>query len=255
MDIKVVVTDLDQTLLHTDKTISDYSIDVLNRCREAGKKIVFATARSTQASSTFLEQFMPDMFVGYGGALILAGEEVIHRIDISEDISSRLINSCLTEPDISSILAINESVALTTNRAKLAPKHTSHYEYTDSLLEYNNRYLKISVHSSSQSAVENIAKQYPMLDMLRYTGEDLYRFANRDAVKWNALKAIAHHYNLNTDQFVAFGDDVNDLEMVKYCGVGVSVANAIDEVKAVADYICNTNDNDGMAKWLEEHVL
>lgn len=111
----MIVTDLDQTLLRTDKTISDYSLDVLKRCREAGIKIVYATARSTQASSRFLEQFMPDIFVGYGGALVLAGNEVIHRFDISADISSRLIKDCLTTPEVTSILAINESVALTNN--------------------------------------------------------------------------------------------------------------------------------------------
>ena len=54
---------------------------------------------------------------------------------------------------------------------------------------------------------------------------------------------------------VAFGDDINDLEMVKNCGIGVAVENAIDDVKAAAKYICGTNDNDGVAKWLEEHIL
>ena len=43
--------------------------------------------------------------------------------------------------------------------------------------------------------------------------------------------------------------------MLRDCGIGVAVANAIDEVKAVADHICDTNDNDGVAKWLEENVL
>ena len=54
---------------------------------------------------------------------------------------------------------------------------------------------------------------------------------------------------------VAFGDDYNDIEMLRDCGIGVAVANAIPEVKTAADYICDTNDNDGVAKWLEERVL
>ena len=255
MNVKMIVTDLDQTLLHTDKIISDYSVDVLTKCREAGIKIAYATARSTQASSRFFEWFMPDIFIGYGGALVLSGGVPIHRFDIPADISSSLIEECLSSPEISSILAINETVALTNNRDELEVKDSSHYKYTDALLDYNYSYLKISVNSGSQNAVEKIAAGYPMLDMLRYTGEDLYRFANRDALKWNALKAVAEHLNLGTSTFVVFGDDVNDLEMVENGGVGVAVANAIDEVKAVADYICDTNDNDGVAKWLEENVL
>ena len=255
MNIKTIVTDLDQTLLHTNKTISDYSVDILTRCREAGIKIVYATARSTQASTRFLKRFMPDIFIRYGGALVLAGNEIIHRFDIPTDISSKLIKECLSVPEVSSILAINESVALTNILKDLESKDSSHYKYTDSLLDFNYSYLKISINSSSQGAVEKIAANYPMCDMLRYTGEDLYRFANRDALKWNALKAVSDYFNTSTNMFAAFGDDVNDLEMLEKCGVGIAVSNAITEVKAVVDYICDTNDNDGVAKWLEENVL
>ncbi|MCL2160231.1 MAG: Cof-type HAD-IIB family hydrolase, partial [Oscillospiraceae bacterium] len=202
----------------------------------------------------FLERFAPDVFIGYGGALVLSGDEVVCRFDIPSDISSGIIKRCLATPEISSILAINESVALTNNADELASKDSSHYKYTKSLLDYNYSYLKISVNSISQNAVEKIAESYPMCDMLRYSGEDLYRFANRDALKWNAVKAAADYFHIGTDLIAAFGDDVNDLEMIKKCGIGVAVANAVDEAKAAADYICETNDNDGVAKWLEENA-
>jgi len=254
MNIKMIVTDLDQTLLHKDKTITDYSIDILTCCRTAGIKIVYATARSTQASLNFFERFMPDIFIGYGGALALADKEVINRFDISADISYQLINECMREPDITSILAINENKAFT-NRLDTLDSESSHYKYTDFTVKNNQNYLKISLVAVNPEIVERIASKYPMLDMLRYTGENLYRFANRNAVKWDAVKAVAEHYNINTNMLVAFGDDINDLEMIKNCGIGVAVANAIDEVKAIADYICDTNDNDGVAKWLEENVL
>ena len=54
---------------------------------------------------------------------------------------------------------------------------------------------------------------------------------------------------------VAFGDDMNDLEMIKNCGTGVAVENALDEIKNVAKYICGTNNDDGVAKWLEKYML
>jgi hydroxymethylpyrimidine pyrophosphatase-like HAD family hydrolase len=53
----------------------------------------------------------------------------------------------------------------------------------------------------------------------------------------------------------AFGDDHNDVEMLRRCGFGVAVANAIEEAKAAAGCICGTNDNDGVANWIEERVL
>lgn len=252
---KVIITDLDGTLLHSDKQISAHTIAVLQRCRSKGIKIVYATARSTQAAQRILEQFMPDIFVGYGGALVLAGEKVIRRFDISAEISAQLIKDCLAAPEVSSIFAINESIALTNRPEDLAGSDSSHYQYAGCLGDYYYPYLKISVNATSQAAVERISAKHPMCAMLRYTGEDLYQFANRDAGKWNAVKAIAAYCRVSTDTFVAFGDDVNDLEMVTKCGIGVAVENAVEQVKTVADHICGGNDSDGVANWLEKHIV
>jgi len=46
-----------------------------------------------------------------------------------------------------------------------------------------------------------------------------------------------------------------DVEILRECGISVAVANAVDEAKAVADNICDTNENDGVAKWLRENVI
>ena len=253
--IRMIVTDLDNTLLRSDKSISGHTIAVLKKCQAKGVKVIFATARSTQASARFLEQFTPDIFIGYGGALVSAGDEPIRRFDIPADISAQLIKECLAAPEVASVLAINESAALTNNLADLELQDSSHYQYTDFLSGCPYSYLKISLNSASQAAVEKIAAHYPMCDMLRYSGEDLYRFANRDAVKWNAVKAVAEHYEINTDEIAAFGDDKIDLEMLAKCGTGVAVENAIDEVKAAAGYVCGSNDKDGVADWLEEYIL
>ena len=51
--------------------------------------------------------------------------------------------------------------------------------------------------------------------------------------------------------YVAFGDSINDIYMIHTAGVGVAVENARDELKEVADYICPSNDNDGVAEVIE----
>ena len=251
----MIITDLDNTLLRNNKSISEYTLSVLNKCRQKGIIIAFATARSVQASSRFLTQFRPDVFIGYGGSLVLAGEKIIGHFDIPPEISGQLIKDSMAAPEVSSIFAINESVALTNNLDDMPDTDFTHYEYSDFSEKYNYRYLKISLVSSSQTVVEKIAAKYPMCDMLRYTGENLYRFANREAGKWNAVKIAAAHYNISTDTMVAFGDDVNDLEMVANCGISVAVENAVRAVKAAAKQICGSNDNDGVAHWLEKNVL
>lgn len=253
--IKMIVTDLDNTLLRSDKTISEYTAGVLKKCQSKGVKVAFATARSQQASLRILKQFVPDIFISYGGALVSVGDTVIHRFDIPPDTSWQIIKECLNLPEVLSVSAINESVAFSSDRKYIVKEDSSYYQYSDFSSNLNYRYLKISLRATDPATVEKIASHYQMLDMLRYTGEDLYRFASRDAVKWNAVKTVAEYLNINVEASIAFGDDYNDLELIKKCGIGVAVKNAIDKVRLVAKYICETNDNDGVAKWIEEHVL
>ena len=53
---------------------------------------------------------------------------------------------------------------------------------------------------------------------------------------------------------VAFGDDFNDIGMLQFCGKGIAMKNAIPEVKAIADEICLSNEEDGVAKWITENL-
>ena len=253
--VKMVITDLDNTLLRRDKSISDYTKSVFGKLRERGILIAIATARSSDAAAYFTAQMKHDAFIGHGGALVLADGKEIHRLEIPADISQQLLRACLSEPEITAIYANSEAVALTNYKEYLTGEGTSHYTYSDFSKLPDRAFQKITVISRSPSAVERISAQFPMLDVLGYTGEDMYRFANSDAVKWNAVKLALAHYKVDAADAVAFGDDFNDVDMLRGCGTGVAVANAIEECKAAANHICGDCDDDGVAKWLEEHVL
>ncbi|WP_419151931.1 HAD-IIB family hydrolase [Aeribacillus alveayuensis] len=66
------------------------------------------------------------------------------------------------------------------------------------------------------------------------------------------LQKIASYYNIPQERIIAFGDEDNDLEMLQYAGLGVAMGNAIPEVKAAANYVTKTNEEDGVALFLQE---
>lgn len=78
---------------------------------------------------------------------------------------------------------------------------------------------------------------------------------NKSATKMNAIQYIAEKYGINLENVISFGDDYNDIEMIKGCGKGIAMGNALDEVKAAADDLCENNENDGVAKWIASHVI
>ena len=76
-----------------------------------------------------------------------------------------------------------------------------------------------------------------------------------NVTKARSIKKMLTVLGFDRSEIVLFGDDANDVEMLRECGIGVAVANAIDDAKAAANYTCDTNDNDGIAKWIVENVL
>ncbi|MBD5513854.1 MAG: HAD hydrolase family protein [Lachnospiraceae bacterium] len=60
--------------------------------------------------------------------------------------------------------------------------------------------------------------------------------------------------DISLNEIVSFGDDINDMEMLQICGTGVAVSNAVMDVKAVADCVALSNDEDGLAEWLEKNI-
>jgi hydroxymethylpyrimidine pyrophosphatase-like HAD family hydrolase len=70
-----------------------------------------------------------------------------------------------------------------------------------------------------------------------------------------AIETMKKNENIAINKIVAFGDDCNDLAMIQKCGIGVAMGNGTAEIKNAAKYVCGTNNEDGVGKWIEEHLL
>ena len=255
MDIRMIVTDLDNTLLSGDKRISDYTAETLAQCMAAGIKVVFATARSMPESARILARLSPDAFIGCGGAASRAGSALLPVFDIPADIADRLITDCLSSRGISYLFVNGEGFERTNDIELPKQRDFTHYIYDEFETLPGKRCYKISAMCDSPAEAERVAACFPSLDTTRFSGEDLYRFASPKATKWNALQNVMAHFGIEARETAAFGDDHIDVEILQKCGIGVAVANAVDAARAAADYICGTNDADGVAKWLRKNLL
>jgi len=266
-NIKMIVTDLDRTLLGAnDKIISEYSANVFKKCIAKGIKVVFATARPKRVTTQFLEYIPADAIILHNGALIYTGGEQIFHCGIPSDITKNILREISRDFPEATLSVEIADVLYTNFEAKFDPS-TANWDYTilNKLSECvpDNPAEKIIVGLRSVNMMtetpEDVIKCFG-----KYVNDDLYveinteRFLfimNRKAKKSSAVKFLAEHYGYKMNEVVAFGDDYNDVEMLKECGIGVAVSNAIDEAKAAADYVCGSNDNDGVAKWIEENIL
>ncbi len=115
--------------------------------------------------------------------------------------------------------------------------------------------LKLLVHIDNEDTLTVVKNE--LTEDLYYTIANGYliQIMNKSATKWNGIKAMLDIGKCSSYETAYFGDDFDDLEPIKMCGIGIAVANAIDEVKAVADYIAESNDEDGVAGFIEQKLI
>ncbi|MDR3208181.1 MAG: HAD hydrolase family protein [Oscillospiraceae bacterium] len=129
------------------------------------------------------------------------------------------------------------------------------YQFTDGTDLPNDCADKSIVCVSSLTKIAQIAAALPRELYVELSEGRLGLIMHRSAKKWNAIRRLADHFSVSPAETAAFGDDYNDIEMLKNRGVGVAVANALDEATAAADFVCASHDEDDVAAWLAENVL
>jgi 5-amino-6-(5-phospho-D-ribitylamino)uracil phosphatase len=253
-DIRMIVTDLDRTLLRVDKTISSHTATALRNCQKRGIKVVFATARPKRTITHFFENIPADAVILHNGAVIYSGAVQLWHCGISSELTSEILGFIVRDcpkatlsVEIDDILYANFDVSTIWDYTKATL--TDFSDLPDKPAE------KIIVCISSAEDIKSFLKYLPPELYIEINDVKLGLIMNRGATKQAAVKLLADSFGIGLHETVAFGDDYNDLNMLKECGIGVAMENALPEVKAAADYICGTNDEDGVAKWIEEYIL
>ena len=258
MNIKMIATDLDHTLLRTDKTISDYTANILHTCKSQGIKIVIATARAESECILYEKILTPDAIITNRGANIRVSGKTIYSAVMDSETTNKILQKCTQHPDVKHITVFTEKGYFANIKREDFDPRWGDYNpemYNDFAQGMLYDTYKITVNILNSAAADTFEAFFPMVDLVRYTGDPWVSFTKKHVNKWEGVKQVAAHFGIDTNNITAFGDDFSDIEMLRECGTGVAVLNAIDEVKAVADHICDHHDADGVARWIEENIL
>ena len=254
MAIKMIVTDLDGTLLRDDKTVSERTKSVLHNCREMGIKIVYATGRGGSAERVAPSEFF-DGKITMNGAIVKVNDEVVYK---------RLIPYLDARPILT---ACNERGIRITS--EISGMHYSNFVVSDIWPQIIN--FEIVDFTQHEMDAEKIYTPNPTAEDKKFIesllpndqyfvitadGSDfLGQIMHNDATKGKAVAALAQFWGVAQSEVVAFGDDFNDIDMLKYAGIGVAMGNALDEVKVVSDHECLSNEEDGAIEWINSYIL
>ncbi|GHO87391.1 Cof-type HAD-IIB family hydrolase [Dictyobacter formicarum] len=260
---RLLAIDLDGTLLNPHHSITPRTLDVLLRAMASGMHVVIATGRVPYSVHSVL------------GALTLNAPMITSNGATIIDTRTNTIISQQLVPE-QYILSVFDAA----RRLDLQFCYYTHdYLYAEQVLYTGQNWYLADVPVRS---VPDIAAVYPQpcikigaygeaetlrekrLKLERLFAGQLYvtqtaarwlEFLHPEVSKANALQHIARLLDVQPSEIIAFGDNHNDLEMLRFAGLGVAMGNAHEEVKAVADYVTLTNYEDGVADALEKFAL
>ena len=248
--MKAIITDLDRTLLHTDKSVSEHTIAVLKKCHDHGILIMAASARPLRDILIYNDLIGFDAITATNGAVVSLPQNLL-EIGIPCESGEKILSAILQYPDV--FLSIETSKGLYSNR-DIPVWEPVIWDKFPTLPEDIILY-KILASSQQKPLYEGI--ESTLTDDVYHTiaNNDLIQIMCREATKWNGIKHMLSYFDISPCDAVYFGDDNDDMEPIKNCGLGVAVSNAIPSVLDVADRIVDSNDSDGVAKFIEDIII
>ena len=265
---KLGAIDMDGTLLRKDKTISDRTKNAIKSARDKGVTVVLATGRPIEGVSRYLEELDmytdKDYVLSYNGAFVqkTSTKDVIAKIALKGE-DFHYLRSISDDLGVN-IHAFSEKYGLVT------PKNSTYTELEANINKININEMDISVIKDDEvivkimmideedvltEAIEKLPKElYNKYTVVRSSPHFL-EFLHKEANKGIGVELLAKHLGVKREEVITLGDAGNDLHMIEYAGLGVAMENAFDEVKAAANYITDSNDNDGVAKVIEKFIL
>lgn len=248
-ELSVVAVDLDETIVRSDWTVSERTLSVLDEWHRQRGPVVIATGRPPRWTRKIPDALHDHPWICYNGAVAHneAGD-VIYRNLVSADAARRIVTE-FQDRDPTCWLGLEIEDTLYINQKDERPDAT----VVDDLLQFVDQPIsKVLFRAEDSSVLSDYLALLPDdVRALVSTKVALVQIMARTASKGDALQAVLGRWDLSLEHVIAFGDDVNDVEMVEGSRVGVAMANAVDEVKAVANCVTASNDEDGVAVVLE----
>ncbi|ACZ00646.1 Cof-type HAD-IIB family hydrolase [Streptobacillus moniliformis] len=263
---KAVVTDLDGTLLNSSHKVSEYSKKVIKKFVEKGYKFYIATGRlhaSTKEIADSIGVKIPLITVNGTRILDENGNEIYNNtlsFETVKKIASLDYKSCgedlLINGYFRNVWLVTDKKAEEYYRKERPDK--PYFPNTVSEEEFMSKTFNkmhfIGNHESLLKLREKILKEIDEDLNVVFVGNTCLEIFNKDANKAKAAKFVLEKDGIKLSEAIAFGDSLNDYEMLKEVGKGFLMGNAIYLLKEMAPEleIIETNDNDGEAKKIEE---
>lgn len=261
------VSDLDGTLLQSNERTSDYTNHTINQLIEEGLLFSYATARSFQTSHKVTKGLnMKIPLIIYNGAMVVDNQDgsFLLKNFFGEDVIELLVDLFNNDvfPMVYAFIEGKEKVSFLTSKctygmqlfinSRKNDKRMKPINSQNDLFKGDIFYITcIDEKQKLESLYEKYKDRYHCVFQIDiYTKEQWLEIMPKEASKSNAIKQLKEY--LNCEKLVVFGDGKNDIDMFEIADEAYAVENAVSELKTIATAVIDSNDKNGVAKWLKK---
>ncbi|MFC2947284.1 Cof-type HAD-IIB family hydrolase [Virgibacillus sediminis] len=241
-DIKLIALDMDGTLLTHEQEVTDPVKQAIQKALEKDIHVVLSTGRGLTTCYPYAEplKLQSYLITANGGQVWTVEKELLQQ-------------HLLESKKIEKMWEIGESLNL--DMWMLSTERVFRAERPDNFHDYE--WLKFGCNSFDEATLDKMVKELSFMDGLEMTNSLPTNIeVNPQGVsKANALQFVCGEIGIEMGNVLAVGDSLNDIKMIQEAGIGVAMGNAQEAIKKAADFVTDTNENDGVAKAIEKFAL
>lgn len=264
MKYRLLAIDLDETLLDRDHHISPYNKEMIRRAKDLGVHIIITTGRMYCSALPYYQELSLDTpMINYNGAIIVNSKgDFIYHTSIEPSLAYPIVSTikkyhCHINLYVEDTLyAERRGRELETYEEISGIKGQVIEDLTPLLQRSTTKIVIISFHDSIlQSLHEELASSFKESISLTPTRESFLEVMPGGVSKGVALKRVVEDLEIYPEEVMAIGDGENDITMIEYAGLGVTVENGHDALKKKAEVIAPSNEKDGVGHSIAKYIL
>ena len=287
---KLVAIDLDGTMLNSYGEVTQKTKEIIKEVQKRGVEVIIASGRPIDSLKTISKEIECDnYFISGNGAILydIKNNQILYENILKKSKVLDIIKICKENSIFFNIYTEKEVLAESLNFNVLYyykenlnknEENKTHiniieniYEY---LLEREEKILKITICDNNQTIFNSILKKIKEISdievleishmsrkMIKQGTEEIpieyfyTEISAKNVDKWDAIEELAKRLDIKIEEIMAIGDNINDKKMIENAGMGVVMGGSTQEVINVADFVTDSNDNEGVAKALKRLIL
>ena len=286
---KLVAIDLDGTMLNSYGMVTENTKKAIIEAQQKNVEIIIASGRPIDSIKTIAKEIKSEKyFIAGNGAILydIKNNEILYENTLNKNKTLEIIKICEENSIYYNIYTEKEIIAKSLNYNVLYyykenlnkdEENKTHINIISDIYEYiskcDNKIIKITICDNNRTIFNSILKKIKNINdieilevshmsrkIIRQGTEDVpieYYYTEisaKDVNKWNAIKFLAEKLQITDEEIIAIGDNINDKKMIENAGLGIAMKGSTPQITNIADYITDTNDNEGVKKFLEQFI-